>query len=168
MGDFERMNRRFQFDLFADYFQFYLQDETVKGDLSESWTPEAAHRMLATAPGTIGVGTVRNMIVPVTVEIADAAPDDDTSAWDQVNECTLDAPSGRVVIAGYTDYFPDAERIELPPGPCRARIYYGRLNALSADGLQGDDHYKIVLWSAAPEPVRVIKQRAQASSEARP
>ena len=100
MGDFERMNRRFQFDLFADYFQFYLQDETVKGDLSESWTPEAAHRMLATAPGTIGVGTVRNMIVPVTVEIADAAPDDDTSAWDQVNECTLDAPSGRVVIAG--------------------------------------------------------------------
>jgi hypothetical protein len=159
------MHRRFQFELFADYFQFYLQDESAKGDLSESWTQEAAHRMLATAPGTIGVGTARNMIVPVVVEITDAAPDDDTGVWDQVNECTLDIPSGRVVIAGCTDYFPDAARIELTPGTYRARIHYGQLNALCSDGLEGDDHYKIVLWSAAPEPVRVIKHRAQPSSE---
>jgi hypothetical protein len=161
------MNQRFQFELFADYFQFYLQDESVKEDLSESWTQEAADRLLATALGTVGVGTARNMIVPVVVEIADGAPDDDTSLWDQVNECTLEAPSGRVVIAGCTDYFPDAARIELPPGPYRARIYYGQLNALRANGLEGDDHYKIVLWSAAPGPVRVIKHRVQPSSEAR-
>jgi hypothetical protein len=162
------MNRRFQFEIFADYFQFYLQDESAKGDLSESWTPEAAHRMLATAPGTIGVGTVRNMNVPVVVEIADAVPDDDTTLWDQVNECTLVVPSGRVVIAGCTDYFPDAARIELPTGTYRARIYYGQLNALRANGLEGDDHYKVVLWSAAPEPVRVLKQRVQTSSESSP
>jgi hypothetical protein len=160
------MDRRFQFELFADYFQFYLQDESVKGDLSESWTQEAVDRLLATAQGTVGVGTARNMTVPVVVEIADAAPDDDTSVWDQVNECTLEAPSGRVVIAGCTDYFPDAARIELPPGPYRARIYYGQLNALRANGLEGDDHYKIVLWSAAPGPVRVIKHRVQPSSDA--
>jgi len=160
------MNRSFEFKLFADYFQFYLQDESVTTDLSESWTPEAAHRMLATAPGMIGVGTVRNMIVPVAVEIADAAPADDTSVWEQVNECTLDVPSGRVVIAGCTDYFPDAARIELPPGTYRARIYYGQLDAVR--GLEGDDHYKVVLWSAAPEPVRVIKQRAQAGPESHP
>jgi hypothetical protein len=162
------MNQRFQFELFADHFQFYLQDESVKGDLSESWTQEAADRLLATAPGTVGVGTVRNMIVPVVVEISDAAPDDDISEWDQVNECTLEAPSGRVVIAGCTDYLPDAARIELPPGPYRARIFYGQLNALSSDGLKGDDHYRIVLWDAAPGPVRVIKHRVQSSSEARP
>ena len=162
------MNRRFQFELFADYFQFYLQDESAKGDLSESWTPEAADRMLATAPGTMGVGTVRNMRVPVEVEIADAAPNDDTSEWDQVNECTLDVLSGRVVIAGCTDYFPDAARIELPPAIYRARIYYGQLNAVRANGLEGDDHYKVVLWNAAPEPIRVLKQRAQTSPESRP
>jgi hypothetical protein len=58
------MAQRFEFKLFADYFQFYLQDERAGGDLSESWTQEAVDRLLATAPGTIGVGTVRNMDVP--------------------------------------------------------------------------------------------------------
>jgi hypothetical protein len=51
------MARRFEFKLFADYFQFYLQDESVKRDLSESWTEEAVSRLLGIAPGTIG--TVR-------------------------------------------------------------------------------------------------------------
>jgi hypothetical protein len=152
------MNRRFEFKLFADYFQFYLQDESADGDLSDSWTREAVERLLAIAPGTIGVGTVRNMSVPVVVEIAETTPDDDVSEWDQVNECSLEAPSGRVVIAGCTDYFPDATRIELPPGSYRARIYYGKLNALSADRLDGDDHYRINLWSAALRPVKVINK----------
>jgi hypothetical protein len=117
------MSQRFEFKLFADYYQFYLQDESVSGDLSESWTQDAVDRLLAVAPGKIGVGTVRNMNVPVVVEVADVAPDDDLSVWDQANECDLVALSGRLVIAGCTDYFPDASRIELPPGSYRARIY---------------------------------------------
>jgi hypothetical protein len=71
------------FDLFADYFQFYLQDEQADGDLSESWTKEATENLLALAPGTIGVGTVRNMTVPVMVEVRDSPPAaSDNSAWD--------------------------------------------------------------------------------------
>src|SRR5579864_9727724 len=151
------MTRKFQFTLFADYFQFYLQDEGVDGDLSDSWTQEAIDRLLAIAPGTIGVGTVRNMNVPVTVEIEDSPPDEDANVWDQINECSINVPSGRLVIAGCTDYFPDAARVELPPGPYRARIYYGDLNAPNPSGLEGDDHYKIVLWSAAPGPLVIIK-----------
>jgi len=154
------MNRRFEFKLFADYFQFYLQDEGAELDLSESWSEEAVGRLLAIAPGTIGIGTVRNMNVPVVVEVAENAPEDDASEWDQINECDLEVSSGRVLIAGCTDYFPDAARIELSPGTYRARVYYGKLNTLSADGLDGEDRYKIVLWSAAPGPLRVIKQRA--------
>jgi hypothetical protein len=154
------MNRRFEFRLFADYFQFYLQDEGAELDLSESWSEEAVGRLLAIAPGTIGIGTVRNMNVPVVVEVAENAPEDDASEWDQINECDLEVSSGRVVIAGCTDYFPDAARIELSPGTYRARVYYGKLNTLSADGLDGEDRYKIVHWSAAPGPLRVIKQRA--------
>lgn len=124
------MAQRFEFKLFVDYFQFYLQDERASGDLSERWTQEAVDRLLATAPGTIGVGTVRNMEVPVVVEIAENPPGDDLMAWDQVNECSIDAPSGRLVVAGCTDYFPDAARIELPAGTYRARIYYGNLTSL--------------------------------------
>lgn len=159
--------QKFNYTLFADYFQFYLQDESVKGDLSDSWTPEAVDRLLAVAPGTIGVGTVRNMNVPVVVEIADSEPDANLSAWDHVNECTLEVPSGRVVIAGCIDYFPDAARIELVPGAYRARLYYGSLYSLSEDGLDGDDHYRVVLWRAAPGPVQVLKQRGDQTGQAK-
>ena len=107
------------------------------------------------------------MNVRVVVEIAEGAPDEDLSDWDQVNECSLEAPSGRVVIAGCTDYFPDAARIELSPGSYRARIYYGKLNALSADDLDGDDHYRIILWSAALGAVKVIKQRVKPDAATR-
>lgn len=153
------MNQRFEFKLFADYYQFYLQDETASGDLSESWTDEAVNRLLAISPGVIGVGTVRNMEVPVAVEIAENEPSEDFTNWDQVNECSLEVKSGRIVVAGCTDYFPDAARIEVQPGIYRARIYYGELNSLSGNGLYGTDNYKVVLWKAPLAPVRVMKQR---------
>ncbi len=152
---------RFEFTLFADYFQFYLQDESSQGDLSESWTPEAVQRLVATAPGAIGVGTVRNMNVPVTVEIVQNPPLDESNDWDQINECSIDVPSGRLVVAGCTDYFPDAARIELIPGTYRARIYYANLSQLNPDDLEGKDFYKIVLWPGTREPTRVIIQRSQ-------
>lgn len=123
------MVRKFEYKLFADYFQFYLQDESAIGDLSDSWTQEAVDRLLAIAPGTIGVGTVRNMTVPVAVELSDAEPTEDSANWDHVNECNLEVQSGRIVVAGCTDYFPEAARIDLPPGSYRARIYYGNLDA---------------------------------------
>ena len=63
------------------------------GDLSDSWRKEATDRLLAVGPGVIGVGTVRNMDVPVVVEIADAEPAHDRKAWNQVNECSVEASS---------------------------------------------------------------------------
>jgi len=39
-----------ELNLFADYFQFYLQDESAEGDVSEAWTDEAVARMLAVTP----------------------------------------------------------------------------------------------------------------------
>ena len=98
--------KSFKLSLFADYFQFYIQDETVTGDLSDAWNEEAVDRLLAIAPGTIGIGTVRNMDVPVVVEIRDREPDDDSSEWDHVVEASLEVTSGRTVIAGCIDYSP--------------------------------------------------------------
>lgn len=146
------------YDLFADYFQFYLQDEQAAGNLANSWTRAAVDRKLALAPGTIGVGTARNMTVPVEVEVADTGPlDTDWARWDQVNECSIHVPTGRLVIAGCTDYFPTAARLVVAPGWYRARIYYGGLNTLSKDGLDGDDHYKIFLWAAPEAELRILK-----------
>jgi hypothetical protein len=158
------MKRTFEYKLFADYYQFYLQDESAEGNLDDSWSPEAVERLLAVAPGTIGVGTVRNVTVPVVVEITDGKPDDDMNEWDQVTECSVEITSGRIVVAGCTDYFPDAVRIDVSPGSYRARVYFGNLNSLSDDGINGDDHYRVVLWSAAPGPILVLKPGAGPAS----
>jgi hypothetical protein len=82
------------FELFADYYQFYLQDEAAAGDLSEAWTETAVQRLLAVGPGALGVGTARNNTVPVTVEVLPAAPAPDFERWDQVVECPLEVPTG--------------------------------------------------------------------------
>jgi hypothetical protein len=117
--------------------------------------------LLAIAPGTIGVGTVRNMDVPVLSEIHDQEPKDDFCEWDHVVEASLDVRSGRIAIAGCTDYFPDAARIEVPPGEHRARVSYGALDTLSEDGLSGGDRYRVQLWLGPPIAPRVVKQRSR-------
>ena len=152
--------RNFEYDLFADYFQFYLQDEAADENLGDSWTDEAVERLLAVAPGVVGVGTVRNMDVPVYLEVLEEEPAQDFEQWDHVTECTLKVHTGRLVIAGCTDYLPDAARIEVSPGNYRVRVSYGSLNSLSEDGLDGDDHYRVQLWQGAEISPRVLKQRA--------
>ena len=148
------------FELFADYFQFYLADEKWHGDLSDAWTDDAVAQLLAVAHGVVGVGTARNMDVPVEVEVVDHAPIDDLLGWDRVNECTLEVPSGQIVIAGCTDYWPDATRIPVTQGTYRARVYYGELDSVSEDGMDGADHYRIALWPApAVLPFAVVAPR---------
>ncbi len=150
---------RFEHRLFADYFQFYLQDESAEGDLGESWTEEAVTRLLAVSPGVVGIGTVRNTNVPVAVEVLDGEPETDLYSWDHVTECSIEIPSGGIVIAGCTDYVPDAARITVAPGTYRVRVGYGSLDTLSEDGLDGHDHYRVQIWLAPAIDPRVLKQR---------
>ena len=155
------LKEKYEFELFADYHQFYLQDEEADGDLSDSWTEQATKDLLALAPGTIGVGTVREMDVPVTVEVHSNEPEEDLTLWHHTTECSIDVPSGKIVVAGCTDYFPDAARISVEPGVYRARIYYGELDSLSEDGLDGDDKYKVALWRGETINPKVIKRRVE-------
>jgi len=148
------------FELFADYFQFYIQDESSDGDLSNAWTDQATADLVALAPGVIGVGTARNMDVPVTIEIHDAEPSLSLDAWDQVAECDIAVPSGKLIVAGCTDYLRDAARISVPSGQYRARLLYAGLNTLSADGLDGADHYTVQLWRAPAQGLRILKRDA--------
>jgi hypothetical protein len=148
------------FKLFADYFQFYIQDEYAEGNLSDSWNDDAVGRMLAVAPGIVGIGTVRNMDVSVSVELLDSATDSDFDQWDHIVECTLQVSGTRLVIAGCTDYFPDAARISVSPGTYRLRACYADLNTLSEDRLDGNDRYHIQLWLAPAIEPRVLKQHA--------
>lgn len=148
-----------KFELFADYHQFYLRDETSATNCSDCWTPEANERMLVSADGVVIVGTARDMTVPVEIELHDIEPPQNLEAWDQVHECSIRVASGRLVVAGCTDYFPDAARIVLAPGSYRARVLYAKLDALSEDRIDGDDHYAVQLWPGDAAPVTTLKMR---------
>ena len=150
-------------ELFADYFQFYLGDEKNGSSLEDSWTDEAVNRLLATAKCVIGVGTVRNMIVPVKINFYNSEPEVkiiNLEKVNQINECDLEILSGMIVVAGCTDYFPEAKRIKVENGIYRVRIYYGNLEVLSENGLEGEDFYELHLWRTNNfSPLKIIKQR---------
>jgi hypothetical protein len=141
---------RYELNLFADYCQFYLQDEPASGDLSEAWSQEAVDRLLAVGQGVVGVGTMSADLVPVSIELLEVSPPNDSASFNQVNECTLVVAQGPLVAAGCTDYFPDAVRIPAQPGTYRVRVSYA----------VGPERYRLQLWPApAIEPL-VVKARA--------
>lgn len=155
---------RFVFSIFADYFQFYLQDDAAPLDevnFAEAWTEEAFERQLAATPCAIAIGTSRNMTVPVVLEIEASPPEDDPAA-ELVTEASFDVKSGRLVILGCTDYGPDAPRIDVVPGRYHARVFYYDQEMLCDDALEGDDRYRLVLW---PDPAvitpRILVDRRQ-------
>jgi hypothetical protein len=147
-------------EVFADYFQFILQDEYATWDeeLIATSIPKLLSDLFAVTPGMIHVGTVRNMTVPVTIEIHDFEPYVDPSCWQQINECSLDIPSGQMVVMG-NDYFPMAPRIPVTPGMYRAKILYTGLDTLNENGLDGDDSYTIQFWLGTSVEPRILKSR---------
>ena len=147
-------------ELFADYFQFYLQDDDVKfGDMSDAWTEDAVQRLrIALVPHAIGVGTARNHTVPVDIEVLGDEPSINTEAWEHVVEADLAVQTGRIVVAGCTDSFPDAVRINVAPGLHRVRVLYGDRQP-STDSLGDLLRYRVELWTVlSPSPTCVLKQ----------
>jgi hypothetical protein len=137
---------RTELTIFADYHQFYIQDDDDKfGDLSEAWTDEAVSKLLAVADHVVGVGTVRNSDVSVVLEVCDELPELESNEWDRINKTTLECETGRLVVAGCTDYFPDAFRIEVEPGAYELLVGYRNLGVVSANALEGDDSYHVFI-----------------------
>jgi len=156
---------RHAFDLFADYFQFYIEDaaaEVSPDEAGDAWTQEAIRNLLAPVRGSVRIGTVRNTTVPVELRVEAEEPATALDDYDHVAEASIDIPSGRLVIAGNSDYWPDAPRIDLAPGSYRVRVLYRGLATVSDDGLAGDDSYALVLWPGQPAPVRVLKRYERA------
>jgi len=153
----------YNFDLFADCFQFYVRDERAEVVNGSAWDREAADRMLAVGHGMIAVGTVRNVDVPVTIEILESEPTLDLGAWDNVSECSFATWSGRLVVAGCTEYAPDAARIDVAPGLYRARISGGGFETVMNHWEAGDDRYRVQLWPGRAIEPTVLKKYAPRS-----
>lgn len=153
---------RTELQLFADYHQLYLQDEGVQLDAQGAaslWSEASVERMFATAPGVVAIGTLRNVTVPVVVEIRGSAPELALTKWDHVVEGGLRTRSPRVAVFGCTDDRAKAKRIPLPPGEYRVRLAVSGAQTVAPDGLSGQDAYEITVWPGGGDQVVVHKQR---------
>lgn len=149
--------------IFADYHHFILQDAaSAEADGWEvAWPAEALAQMLAVTPRLVAVGTARSKSVPVEVVIAAGPPSpEDEADADLVTQASLAVPSGALVCCGPTAYLPDAARIAVEPGTYGVRVAYRGLATISADGFDGEDRYRVVLWPVATElPAQVVIDR---------
>jgi hypothetical protein len=150
-----RLHRRL-LSIFADYFQFYLQDPDWAQGPPTHYTDEDVRVRLKVAPSLVVVQPARNMTVPVTVEIHDTEPPCDPGPWDHVAECSLDLDSGKLQVHSCTGG-PLAD-FDVEPGWYRVRAFFGNLGSVSGNRLRGKDHYLVVLWPAPQAELRVLKQ----------
>lgn len=152
--------RSYQLYPFADYFQIYLQDEqaTEEGDVPDDWGHQLVSQMIGIAPGTVAIGTVRNMTVPVEIQLFTSRPSDDLTVGDHITEASLDIPSGKLVVFGCSDGPSNALRIPVQPDSYRVRIYYSELESISENGLDGNDHYKVLIWPEEASNLKIIKK----------
>jgi len=153
------MDRRYE--IFADYFQFYLWDAGEMPEPPTDYVETDLRARIKAAPFVVVIQPVRNMDVPVTLALAEAAPVLDLDAWDHVAEASLDLPSGRLEIHECTGGSIDI--LDVAPGGYRVRACFAGLDTLSEDGLDGDDRYHLTLWPAPAAPVEVLKQHEDGS-----
>lgn len=131
--------KEYKLIIFADYYQFYIQDEVADGNLSDAWNKEAEERLLAITEGAVGIGTFSNGDVLVDLIVLDEYEKEylkNDEYWDKINECTISIKSNKLVIAGCTDYFPDSKRIEVKGERLLIKVYYK----------QNPEHYKVVIY----------------------
>jgi hypothetical protein len=149
------MRQQFQrVEVFADYYQFYLWDPAKSPEAPTDYAQQDTDRRIKTGRHVVVVLPERNMSVPVEIEILDAEPAFEAEDWDHIAEASLHLESGQLQVHQCT-LGPVAD-FEVDPGWYRVRSFHGGLGTVQ--GLEGDDHYRVVLWPAPPSDVRVIKQ----------
>jgi hypothetical protein len=153
-----------ELELFADYHQIHLFDDGSVTDLGDAWTDKAVLDNLAVAADAVAVGTTVNVNVAVTLQLLNAAPEDDSAAFDHVVEGSLQVPSGRLVVMGCTDYEPEAARFGVAPGPVRVRVARSNLAEAQRLGIDSDDdpatmeRLRLQVWPAPHDGPVVIKR----------
>jgi hypothetical protein len=79
-------------------------------------------------------------------------------------EGSIQAPTGRLVVMGCTDYEPDADRFAVPPGPLRLRVSRSNLDLATRTGVDSDqnpgtaEQVRIQIWPAPLAPATVLKR----------
>lgn len=146
-----------QFEIFADYFQFIVQDACSEDDFGALWADEAAVSMVAVGNAAVAMGTLRNVVVLVDIHILDGPPAVGLADADHAVEGAFALPTGQMVVMGCTDYLPDARRLSIRPGAYRFLYLVSGVHTIKTEWEPADDHYSLYIWPGQHQPTRVIK-----------
>ena len=146
---------RAELEVFADYYQFYVQDGEVFPDAPTEWSDADIENRVKVAESVVVVCPVRNMQVPVEVEVLTSEPSVDLANFDHAASCSLALPSGRLQVHECTG----GERLSLSvaPGVYSVLVLFSQLGSLSDDGLEGKDRYRVLLWPGIEKGLSVVK-----------
>ena len=147
---------RHALSVFADYHQFYIWDAGSDPEAPLDYTDDDVSRMVKCAACVLVVQPVRNMDVPVELQVHQTDPGFDPPSWDHVVECSLDLPTGKLQVHECTGGA--LLDLDVLPGIYQVRVLFGGLGTLSDDGLDGDDRYCVDLWPGPARDLVIIKQ----------
>ena len=147
----------YKFELFADYFQFYLMDVEANDDTSEIWSREAHDNKLGILKNTLAIGTFRNVDVKVEIELCEAEPSIDLEEWDHASIGYFEIISGECAVLGCTDYLPEAKTITLMPGIYSALSLAKGLDTITNEWEPAEDLYKVILWPSDKKEFKGLK-----------
>ncbi len=139
--------------------QHVLQFKDSNSKLSGIWTndPFTTDKGLGTAEGSIWMTDFSRAAgnVPVLMERHSTPPAaDDLDDYDGVIEGTLALPSGKMSVENESG---TQATVRVSSGTYRARVYYANKDTCRYDYSDGADHARLVLFRAAPGPVRILK-----------
>jgi hypothetical protein len=154
-GTFMNILHSATLDVFADYHQFYIQDGGIFPDAPVDWTDEDVASRAKVEDNIVVVCPVRNMDVPVTIEVADNEPSFALADYDHVVRCSLALPTGCLQVHECTGG--ELLRLAIREGTYSVVVLYSGLDTLSEDGLDGEDRYHVILWPGQPSPLVVLK-----------
>lgn len=148
--------QQFSFEVFADYYQFYVQDAGINPEAPTDWTNEDVERRAKVADNVVVICPLRNMNVPVTLELHDTEAAVDLSGYDHAVRCSLDLPTGELQVHECTGS--EVLRRTVKPGTYTVLALYSGLDTLDEHGLEGGDAYRLVLWpTSSAQPLTVLK-----------
>ncbi|MGK5023264.1 hypothetical protein [Janthinobacterium sp. RB2R34] len=147
-----------RFTIFADYFQFIVQDEDSKDDFGALWNDAAVAMMVANGETALSLGTLRNVDVTVDLHVIDGPPDIRTDDFDHVVEGAFISPTGSIAVMGCTDFFPDASRLKILPGSYRYIYLISGVRTIQTEWEPADDLYSLYIWPAERRELHLVKQ----------
>jgi hypothetical protein len=135
------------FEVFADYHQFYLWDRSMYPQAPEHYSKEDIVNRINCGPHMVAIVTVGNETVSVRVELHDSEPDVKVEDWSHVVEVSISVPSGQLQVHECTGGA--VADFAVAPGDYRLRSHL-RMDA--------EEFHCIALWPAAMGGLQAIKR----------